>query len=1235
MADTNLKSYLKYIESRLDRDAYTEVVAQCRHVLEAFPKYLEVYKLLARTMLAQEKYTDALDLFQRVLSGDPNDFIAHIGMSDCYRESDALTQAIWHLERAFEQVPGNADIENELKRVYAERDEKTPRKIQLTGGALARMYAKGKLYPQAISELKKAITNDPERLDLQTLLADVLWNSHQEVDAGKVAAEVLKRLPNSIEANRILAQLWLKAGKPNEAYPFLQTLKELDPYLGYEIEQRKPAPDDAYSLNMLQFTAAMHAQEVDAADWVSQLDTLSMVEKQAGVTGPFNDVPERRGLRDRARSESGAPAAGQSSDEVPAWIQDIESLGTGGISAGAAPEMPADMSSSSSPEDTPDWLQDVLMGETGPAVEPQPSAAPSAESDEALDWLSNVLQSEPEAAAAPPPADELPSPAALPTDTPAWLDDVLNEETGPPPAVTEPDSSLPESEPSEPSIPGAETPDWLQDILEGENDEGPAGPTTRPFPEAQSIATVAPSWLHDALSEDAGAVDEPLDLAEEEPTIDEPSDTPDWLGDVLEADSDSFPTEEIKGAEPPAVVSDDWLDNLLAGSPSSESGLPGDSSSLDPVITPRPGDLEINTEQLRKLDELETWDAADNQPSQPEAIIEKESVTPEEGNKVVPPNDDDQDIPDWLADGDLDSDDALAWLEDIAAKYDPDFERTTSAESSTEEEEEAEPAAPAEPVAAAADDDDLPDWLTSDDSEPAEPAAPPEPVAAVADDDDLPDWLKAEPAESAAPAEPAASPEPVAEMADDDDLPDWLKAEPAEPVAAADDDLPDWLRAEPAASAEATSPAEPVVAAADDDDLPDWLRTPQEPAPAVASDDLPDWLSEPAAPAEATAPAEPVAAASDEEDAFSWLDDQAAEQGIQPGQIVTGALSPDAPPVAAPPPPPPDQEAQPLADDELPDWLRDADAQIASAPEMDLDGLDIEVGEDELDWLTEIETGDTAGDDLDAFLMGETEPKPEPAAPPAPPAPEPVAEEPPAVLPPAPPAPEPVAEEPPAVIPPAPPAPEPVAEEPPAVVPPPAPTAPRPSTIPVAVPSPGLHDEEPLPDWLKAPEETVDSSLDAFLKAAVPAEPKSEAAAPPPPPPPVVAPPTPAPAETPPPPPPPAPVAASPVPPADVKKSTSLLPEYRPPAAEAGQDYASQLNTARQQANAGNVDAALDFYEGLIGSGQLLDETISDLGTILQTADSPRVYRLLGDALSGRGQLDEALEYYRQALDTF
>ncbi|MEJ2149580.1 MAG: hypothetical protein P8Z40_08860, partial [Chloroflexota bacterium] len=1145
----------------------------------------------------QENYQDALDLFQRVLSSDPNDFIAHIGMSDCYRESDAIVPAIWHLERAFEQAPNNAELQDEIKKLYAMRGTKAPRRVGLTGGALARLYAKGKLYPQAISEQEKAIKHDPERLDLQTLLAEVLWESRQEVKAGRAAAEVLKRLPFSLGANRILTQLWLKAGKPNEARPFLERVRELDPYLGYELEHNgERVPDQLFKMVMLDFTPERHAAEAAGADWVLQLGDA--VENSKGVTGPLKPL--------------------DSVTDVFAGDQDAQ---------------PVDL-------DAPDWLRAVMAAEDEPSEPAGPEPTPT-----------------------PPPVSPLgPSGLADPEDEalPPWLRARLAEETGP----------LPDEEEKPPA--------WLQDAL----GETPRGLTTARFneppEETAPVEPSAPDWLSDVLQEETPPlVREASGQAAEGKGAGE---APGWLDEVLAADTsekgkttDILTDGEATGDDTGELL--DWRDEANVAEP-----VPMSPGALNPTVS------------LEGMSDFPEWDdsPAENSQAEPDVVDRPDLVSGDapaeepltagqedalpalqEDRQVAPLFDEptDDDTPDWLTDGDLDSDEALSWLEEIASKYDPDFQKTTG------EAEEAEP----EPVEAEA--DEGLDWLKEEPaSEAAEPASPPklegvetpdwlkteeEPVlSAKAEEEEaeeaeeLPDWLLGGDTAPAAKAEPVAEDEEVEEA---EELPDWLlggdvpapaaKAEPAAEEEEEEEALPDWLRMEGAPSAEAAptpEPAaaseelpswltgEPAAAAASHEEL-DWLRKPleadEEEEEGIAEEELPAWLQVDAE--EAKPAAEPAAEAKEPAEALSWLDEQVAEQGVSPEAVVSESLTPDKQELPPSPLPPLDAEAEPVEADALPDWLKvdeEAKAEIAKAldePEAEPEIAAIpeqKVEREELAWLEQaLQSEDLTAaedDELEAILSADTTPplaeveasadtaeveelpdwlREEPAAK--------VEAE---VL---------EEEELPAWL---------TGEEP----------AAKPAVAEQAVPEqaadempawlreePEAREAEELPSWLQAPAESADAGLDDFLKAVEPAQPaEGPKAAPTPPlemePVPELA------AE---PEPEPEPVAeAAPEPVAEAKpepepepvfepmtKPTTLLPEEPVaaapvPAGEAGE----RLGQAREHLAEGDVAGALVVYDSLVDDGAHLAETVADLEDLIEKKSvGPEVFRVLGDAL--------------------
>src|SRR3990170_2645478 len=138
--------------------------------------------------------------------------------------------AIWHMDRPFETPPANPAIQQELRRLIGRRDGIEPHKVRLTRGALARMYAHGELYPQAVAELRAALQEDPDRADLQVVLAEMYWRTGQRQEAVEIANKIIEKLPYCREANRILAAAYHSGGRTDEAASHHRRLAPLDPY---------------------------------------------------------------------------------------------------------------------------------------------------------------------------------------------------------------------------------------------------------------------------------------------------------------------------------------------------------------------------------------------------------------------------------------------------------------------------------------------------------------------------------------------------------------------------------------------------------------------------------------------------------------------------------------------------------------------------------------------------------------------------------------------------------------------------------------------------------------------------------------------------------------------------------------------------------------------------------------------------------------------------------------------
>ncbi|MEJ2304632.1 MAG: tetratricopeptide repeat protein, partial [Anaerolineales bacterium] len=357
MAKISLRDYDREIEHQIEAGHTDEAISHCRYILQKFPKHIDTYRLLGKAYLETKRYTDASDVLQRVLSSIPDDFVAHLGMSLIREDEGDLDAAIWHMERAFEAQPANAAIQNELRRLYGRRDGLEPPKVHLTRGALARMYAKGNLYRQAIAEIRTALAEDPQRPDLQVLLAQTYMETNQRVEAVEICSALLNKLPYCLVANRILAKVLPDTERASEAKIYRQHIQALEPYAAHLSPSSPTAeqvPDSAITLERYVWTPGEVMGGAPQPEWASTLGVEIGEEPQEAVPDWLSPGVEAAG-----EPEGAAP---QEELELPDWLEsDIEApeepktpppfLAEGEEEAISAEDL--------APGEVPDWLRSM------------------------------------------------------------------------------------------------------------------------------------------------------------------------------------------------------------------------------------------------------------------------------------------------------------------------------------------------------------------------------------------------------------------------------------------------------------------------------------------------------------------------------------------------------------------------------------------------------------------------------------------------------------------------------------------------------------------------------------------------------------------------------------------------------------------------------------------------------------------------------------------------------------
>lgn len=494
MPELTLHEYTQEIERMVERGSYDEAIAHCRHILEQYPKYIEPYRLLGQAAFDRDDLQVATDMFTRILSANPSDFVARAGLAVVYDKEGSLKDAVWQMERAFEIEPGNAAIQEELRKLYGRRDGVVPDKVPLTRGALARLYMNGELYTEAIAELRAMLALEPQRVDLQALLVQALWRDEQRLEASEMALKVLDQMPYCLDANLILGEIWMNGGREEDAEVHLKRALALDPEGRRAAElfgRLAPIPCRPVEIERLEYVAPTAAPVIEEApEWLSSM---------------------------AAPAEAAAPA-----EEIPTWLQGIGLPEAAEAEAGAAPGLPAPEIA----EEIPSWLTE--MGVTAPPPTP---VTPAVEiEEEAPEWLAQLREAAPAEAA----------PAIEEAEIPTWLKSLQPEAEAPAPEVaeTEPDwlaqlraeaGPLPTAE-AEAAPEAAEIPDWMR-ALEPEAAEQPAAEE--------------PEWLAQ-LHAELGTMPALEEAAPEAamPTL-EAAEVPDWLR--------ALKPEGIEAAAPPEV----------------------------------------------------------------------------------------------------------------------------------------------------------------------------------------------------------------------------------------------------------------------------------------------------------------------------------------------------------------------------------------------------------------------------------------------------------------------------------------------------------------------------------------------------------------------------------------------------------------------------------------------------------------------------------------------------------
>jgi tetratricopeptide (TPR) repeat protein len=659
MAKIALRVYNREIESLIEGGQLDEAIAHCQHILKTFPMYVETYRMLGKAHLEGRRYTDAADIFLRILQAVPDDFVAQVGMSIIRDDENNLDEAIWHMERAFEVQPSNSAIQGEMRRLYGRRDGVEPPKIRLSRDALANMYAQGELFNAAITEIRSVLAEDANRPDLQVMLARAYYRAGQKVEAAEIAIQLLKKYPNCMDALRILLDVLPGTTRADDTKVYRRHLIALDPYSAFvtgSVFQSDEVADTAVSLERLEYKPGSTPAPAKG-DWAALLG-VKLEDESKG------DEPPEWLKNSEVSVPAHAPEPATPAESIPSWLREAGWQ----ESTGEAKEAPLELAPEPeparplAPAEIPEWLQSMAPPEVTGAAVVEP-VAPPAEAGDLPDWL---IEMKPESNASPETGPEKPAPAPLdesvspsPTgpskrlsiedDAMSWLESLAAKQGANPDELLTKPEDRPAEVPNSVMKLGEETPVTPEAASDAPDMSAPAGPTGPSQPLGIEADTLA--WLQSLAVEQGAPPDELLAKPEDSPKdasdgmekLGEKSSTPEPLP------AEAEPLEGLAATQPDSgedTIST-WLKNLdetgqpvkapptvPAEAPSQEPDLPDWLKGLErpaPVVEPalESGDLPDwlrSPVQPAPAEESRAWSRDDAAPE----IETPAPTTPEE-----------------------------------------------------------------------------------------------------------------------------------------------------------------------------------------------------------------------------------------------------------------------------------------------------------------------------------------------------------------------------------------------------------------------------------------------------------------------------------------------------------------------------------------------------------------------------------------------------------------------------
>jgi tetratricopeptide (TPR) repeat protein len=334
LSSTTLDAALAEVAEWVAAVNYEQAIARCNELISSYPDAVRVYRARASAYELSGDATHAIDDYTRVLDIVPADARAMVGLARSQliagQPRDVHSAEIV-ARQALDYDPANSDA----LQIAGDTDETSAPTGQI---AFARARFSAGLANRAMTVLRRLGAAQPDRVDIQVILAEFMWRNGLKIATAELCQSILDQEPDCLNAHVILAALWTQIGNTPLAELHTRAVDRLDP--DHRETQAWLADRSPFTVREVPpFIQPESQQELEAADEEGdgERDRSAWVDDLIAASSPVTPV-----------SAEAAPATAPRADDADQYEGEI---------AGTAPLewMPAG-GDDSSDEDVPAWL---------------------------------------------------------------------------------------------------------------------------------------------------------------------------------------------------------------------------------------------------------------------------------------------------------------------------------------------------------------------------------------------------------------------------------------------------------------------------------------------------------------------------------------------------------------------------------------------------------------------------------------------------------------------------------------------------------------------------------------------------------------------------------------------------------------------------------------------------------------------------------------------------------------